>query len=472
MRRYVVFGAVALALLLSAIDNSAVAVAFHAMVKEFTVPLVVVGWVLTAYQLVQTIGMAVSGKISDALGARRAFIIYTALFLTGSVLCSLSHNVYMLIGARIIQALGGGGFMPCAAGIISSTFPEQRQRYIGLFSSIFPIGSIIGPNLGGWLVSSFGWRSIYWINVPLAIIVLILARLLIPAFKGEGFKAGIDFTGAGLLLGTLTSFMLALTEIGNNIGHISWPYAGALLGLSAVLLVIFLRWESRAREPVIDLGLLKEKEFVAANIYNTVYGICALGIFSLIPLFAVTVYGMSTLESGAILTPRSIGMMVASTMTSFSLVKWGYRKPILAGTLTVVGGLSLIALQPHGIGIFGFHIGTIPILLVLIGICGIGHGVCTPAANNACIELMPDKVATITGLRGMFRNLGSTLGVAFATLMLSIIPDPKRGFYVVFFAPVALMLIFLPTIWIMPASPNVGPLKKAAPVPAEEAPGA
>ena len=112
MRRYVIFGVVALALLLASIDNSAVAVAFRLMVLEFKAPLVIVGWVLTAYQLVQTIGMAISGKISDVIGAKKAFMTYTALFLIGSILCSLSHNVYLLIGARIIQAAGGGGFMP------------------------------------------------------------------------------------------------------------------------------------------------------------------------------------------------------------------------------------------------------------------------------------------------------------------------------------------------------------------------
>ena len=309
------------------------------------------------------------------------------------------------------------------------------------------------------MTQAFGWRSIYWINVPLAIIILILGRMLLPSSTGKGARSSIDFTGAGLLFGALTAFMLSLTEIGNNIAHISWVYVGSLLALSAVLLVVFLRWESRAKEPVIDLELLKERPFVAANVYNTVYGICALGIFSLIPLYYATIYGMSTLQSGAMLTPRSVGMMIASTVTSFSLMRWGYRKPILFGTLTVVGGLSLLALQPHGVQIGGFQLGTVPVLLILIGICGVGHGVATPAANNACIELMPEKVATITGLRGMFRNLGSTLGVAFATLILTIIPG-TNGFYVVFFAPVALMLVSLPTIFMMPASAAVNPMKK------------
>jgi MFS family permease len=174
---------------------------------------------------------------------------------------------------------------------------------------------------------------------------------------------------------------------------------------------------------------------------------------------------MTVFQSGVLLTPRSIGMMVASTVTSFSLVKWGYRKPILLGTLTVAAMLLLLSFQSQSVGslgVGGMWLTTAPLLFVLVGFCGIGHGVATPAANNACIELMPDKVATITGLRGMFRNIGSTLGIAVSTLILNVIPDQQRAFQVVFFAPVILLLLTLPTIFIMPASPNISPISKRA----------
>jgi EmrB/QacA subfamily drug resistance transporter len=464
MRRYTIFSVVALALLLASISNSSATVAFPVMVEELKASLIVVGWVLTAYQLVQTVVMAVAGKISDIIGARRAFVIYILLFSAGSILSALSPNVYVLIGARAIQAIGGGGFMPCAAGIVSDTFPESRQRYIGLFTSIFPIGSIIGPNLGGWMVEAFGWRSIFWVNVPLGLVILVLASLLLPSSGKRGSAASIDITGAGLLFASLSAFMFSVTEIGNNPSDIPWGVVGVLLALSVGLLVAFLRRESRAKEPIVDLELLRERPFLAANIYNTVYGICALGTFSLIPLYAVTVYNMSILQSGVLLTPRSIAMMVASAVTSFSLLKWGYRKPILAGTLTVIVALGLIAVRPGGIQVMGLRIGDIPLFFVLVGICGIGHGICTPASNNACIELMPDKVATITGLRGMFRSLGSTLGITLATLVLDVMGQNQRAFYVVFFAPILLMLISLPTIFMMPSSPNVSPLKKQSAV--------
>ena len=307
------------------------------------------------------------------------------------------------------------------------------------------------------MVEVFGWRSVFWLNVPLGILILVLSRLLLTAGGKKSSSNSIDFVGAGLLFGFISAFMLGLTEFGNSGSGISWITVGMLFAFGISLLILFVRWEHRVREPIIDLGLLRRKPFLAANIYNFLYGMCALGVFSLIPLYAVSIYNMSVLESGIILTPRSVGMMVTSTITSFFLVRWGYRLPILIGTIIVMVGCALLALQPHGIEIIGFRIGTTPLLLIILGLCGIGHGICTPASNNACIELMPDKVAAITGLRGMFRILGSTFGIAVATVLLNSTNDVEHTFFVILSASVVIMLISIPAIFIMPASASVDP---------------
>jgi EmrB/QacA subfamily drug resistance transporter len=456
MRRYLVFSVVSLSLLLSSISGSSVAVAFPVIISDMNTSLVLAGWILTSYQLVQTIVMPLGGKISEIISRRVAFIAYTLLFSVGSVLCALAPNIYLLIGARVVQAIGGGGFMPCAAGIVADEFPEQRQRYIGLFSSIFPIGAIIGPNLGGWMVEAFGWRSIFWFNVPLGIVVLVLARLLLS--KGHATKnsgSSIDFVGAGLLFGAISAFTVGVTELGNIETGMSLIVAGIFLALGIGLMVPFVVWERRVKEPIVDFELLKRAPFLAANIYNFIYGMCALGIFSLIPFYAVSIYGMSTLQSGVLLTPRSIGMMAASTITSFSLVKWGYRKPILIGTLIVMVTMVVLALQPQSVDILGLQIGATPLLFVFVGLAGVGHGIATPASNNACIELMPDKVATITGLRGMFRILGSSFGIAISTVVIHVMGDVQRAFFFILLASTVLLIVSIPTIFIMPACPEV-----------------
>ncbi len=463
IRRYFAFSTVSLALALYAISGSAVSVAFPVITSDFNISLVLAGWVLNAYQLVSTIVMPLAGKINEMLGRRPTFMVCIFLFTAGSALCAVAPNVDLLIVFRVLQGIGGGSLLPCAAGIVSDEFPEARQRFIGLFTSVFPIGMIIGPNLGGWMVEAFGWRSIFWFNVPLGIAVLALSRLLFRTGDKDNIGRSIDFTGAGLLLGSLFAFMFGLTEIGNSDSGIPWLLVGALFALGIGLMVAFVRQEHRAREPVIDLEVLGKGPFLAANIYNLIYGLTALGIFSLIPLYAVSIYKMTVFESGVILTPRSVGMMVASAITSFSLIRWGYRWPILVGTLTVALGLFLLSFQSRGIEVMGLHLGATPLLLAILGLCGIGHGVSTPASSNACIELMPEKVATITGLRGMFRQLGSVIGIAISTILLNNIDNVQRAFYIIMFGSALLMLIAIPTIFIMPSSPNV-----SAPAPTEK----
>ncbi len=457
MRKYVVFFVVSLALMLAAISNSSASVAFPVIITDLNTTLVMAGWILTAFQLVQTIIMPLAGKLSDIFSRKAAFIVYTVLFTAGSILCALAPNVQLLIGARVIQAIGGGGFMPCAAGIVSAEFPESRQKYIGLFSSVFPFGAIIGPNLGGWMVEAFGWRSVFWVNVPIGILIILLSVLLLKKEQnGNTSIRDIDFAGAGLLFGSMSALMYCFTLLGDFETGIPWVQFSVFLGLSIILALLFIHRERRVKDPIIDLELLKKRPFMAANVYNLIYGVCALGVFSLIPLYAVSIYGMSTLESGVLLTPRSVAMMAASTLTSFSLVKWGYRKPILAGTLLVMVTmvlLALMALQPQGFSLGGLSVSGILVLYIVVGAAGIGHGTCTPAANNACIELMPEKVATITGLRGMFRSLGSTFGVAISTVVIHAMGDEKRAFFAVMLASAGLLVLIIPAIFMMPASP-------------------
>jgi len=461
MRRYLVFASVSLALLLSSISGSAVSVAFPVIMVDLNTSLILAGWIMTGYQLVTTIVMPLAGKISEILGDKKAFIIYTLLFSIGSVLCAIAPNIYLLIGARVVQAIGGGGFMPAAAGIVSNEFPESRQRFIGLFSSIFPIGMIVGPNLGGWMVEAFGWQSIFWLNIPLGAIVLLFASILLRKDDRQKSKRKVDLVGAGLLFGTIFSLMFAITQFGNtSAGETPWIIVGISFALAIIFLFTFISWERRTDNPVVDTDLFRRRPFLAANIYNFVYGACALGIFSLVPLYAVSVYNMSTLQSGVILTPRSIGMMVASTVTSFFLVRWGYRRPIIIGTVIVIVCLFLLALQPHGFNLGGADIGVMTLLFIVVGLLGIGAGVCTPAANNACIELMPDKVATITGLRGTFRTLGSSCGIAIATVVIHNTTDAGHAFFIVFLASAILLLITLPVVLAMPASPNCEEVKQ------------
>jgi EmrB/QacA subfamily drug resistance transporter len=448
--RYFVFAATSLSLLLVAISGTSVSVAFPQITTDFNASLILAGWVLSVNQLAGTAIMPLAGKAGDIFGGKRIFLVSIAVFTIGSLLSAIAPNIWFLIAARFIQAIGAGSFLPLATYIVSEYFPNSRQQAIGLFSSVFPIGMIVGPNIGGWLVESFGWRSVFWLNIPLGIIVFIFALVILKPGKSQGGK--LDMTGAGLLTGTLSAILIAVSQIGSSRSAGSWVIFGALIALGILLLYLFLRHERKAKDPIIDLEVLKGKPFQAANYFNLIYGVSILGVMSFMPLCATSVFGMSTLASGLILTPRSVGQMLSSVITSMFLPKWGYRWPMLAGTSLATVTLVLLGFEFSGWHIFGINLSGPVLLGAFMFFSGLGSGMVAPASNNACIELMPDRVATITGVRGMFRQIGSAFCIAVSAMVLENFQEMSTGFRVVFFGLAAILVFSIPFIFIMPKS--------------------
>ena len=205
------------------------------------------------------------------------------------------------------------------------------------------------------------------------------------------------------------------------------------------------------------MALLRSKPFFAANLFNMIIGAGVFGIFAFIPLYAISVQKLTTLASGMILTPRSIGTIFASALTSFLLKRWGYRRPIVLGVILV--SLSTILLGDQEFRLFrvlGIHLGATESLLILIMVTGVGLGILLPASNNACIELMPEKVATITGLRGMFRSAGGVCGISLITIVLHLSSTPERGFRTVFIGFGLGLLLAIPLAFLMPSGRKGG----------------
>jgi EmrB/QacA subfamily drug resistance transporter len=447
MSRYFVFVVCSLSFLLISISGTSVSVAFPDITASFNASLILAGWVLSVNQLAATAIMPLAGKAGDIFGAKRLFLISIGVFTIGSLLSALAPSIQFLIAARFIQALGGGAFLPLATAIVSDQFPNSRQQVIGLFSSIMPIGMIIGPNIGGWLVGAYGWQSIFWMNIPLGVAVFIATFFLLKPGESEGGQ--LDLTGAGMFSGMLSAFLVALSEAGNTESSSRWPVAGILFAAAIILAIFFFRHEGRVKNPVIDLQMLKEKPFFAANMFNLLYGMAVLGVMSFIPLYATSVFGMSTLESGLILTPRSIGMMAASVVTSIFLPKWGYRWPMITGTGILVFSLALLGMELTDVNM-GIHLSGAVVLGIIMFISGVGMGIVAPAANNACIELMPHRIATITGVRGMFRQSGSAMAISLSALVLENFSSMGQGFTLVFYGLAAILVLAVPFIFAMP----------------------
>jgi MFS family permease len=352
-----------------------------------------------------------------------------------------------------------GGFLPIGTSIIAEQFPDRRQQAIGLMSSTYAVGTIIGPNLGGWLTESFGWQSTFWVFVPFGVVMLFVILFLVP--KSSGNHEKLDFVGAGFLTSILTAIMIGISLMGNTELGIAWIQVGLCFAISAILLVVFIKRQAKVQYPIIDLQILQEKRFLASNVYNFVVGIGIFAITSFIPLYAVSVFTMSTFESGLIMTPRSIGVLAASITISLYLVRWGYRKPMVIGTIVSAASLIMMAFAGPNTLLFGWQINGFVLLSLIMLINGVAQGTVLPAANNACIELMPEKVGTITGVRGMFRQIGGAIGISLSTLVFHNSGTLQQGFFLVLIGTAVILVISVPLIYLMPENAGTAPIKKA-----------
>jgi EmrB/QacA subfamily drug resistance transporter len=448
-RAIITFVIVSLALMMSSIDMSVVSVSLPAIMNDMKANLAWASWIMTGSQLSQCIMMPIIGKLSDDWGRKRLFLIAVGIFAVSSLAAGFATNIYMLIVFRVCEGLSGGAFLPSATGIISDAFGNRRATYIGLFASVFPIGAIIGPNLGGFLIDHLSWRWTFYINVPLAILLIILGTVVFPKGAVSNIRRKIDFKGAGLFAAALVSILFAVTNWANNSG-VSGPITWILLPVGIGLMVIFFRQENRASNPMIELELLKWRPFLAANLYNFVYGMVVFGMFSFVPYYATLAYRMTAGQTGIILTPRSIGMVVLAAFTSFLIIRLRYRWPMIVGTLLAVTSLILLGQGFHDLTLLGRNIDNIVLLAVIMAIGGIGMGIANPAANNALLDLVPEKVASVTGMRGMFRISGGIFGTAGVVLYLSFYQDKALGLQHVALFFALLLLCLIPVIFMIP----------------------
>ncbi len=446
---YFTFAIVGLALLMASIDSTVVAVGLPTIITNLRTNLAWVGWTLTGYQFSQSIIMPIAGKLSDDWGRKRLFLGAVILFTISSMAAGLAPNIYWLIVFRIIQGIGGGAFLPSAIGIVSDAFGEKRAPAIGLFGSIFPIGGILGPNIGGFIIDHFSWRWIFFVNLPIGIALLVFGAMVLPRSDSTPSSRHIDAAGAGLFTGAIFAILYAMTTWANHpeqIPIITWVF----FAMGGILLAVFIRHENRIPEPVIELKLLRWRPFLAANIYNLVFGAVVFGFFSFIPYYATVGYGMTAGESGLVLTPRSLAMVITSAVTSLFIIRFRYRLPMIIGLIIISLSLFLLSQGYHDVAILGLGFHNLVLLALLVMLGGVGMGIANPAANNAALDLIPEKVATVAGLRGMFRSIGGVLGTGGLVLALSHSPDKALGLQQIFLYLAFILLLLIPVVFMIP----------------------
>ncbi|GAA3597988.1 MFS transporter [Kribbella ginsengisoli] len=440
--RRLVFGIVAIGLLMASIDQTIVATALNAIRGDLHAELNWSGWTITIYALGQIIVMPLAGRLGDQFGRKRVFLGAAVLFTVASLCCSLADDIYLLVVFRAFQAIGGGAFMPTATGIVAEQFGRERDRAIGMFTSIFPIGGIVGPIIGGVIVTYWSWREIFIVNVPIGILLIALGARFIP--RSTPKPAGrVDTTGAVLLALTILFGMYGITSLGSSGAEPTDPLFIASEVIAVTLGFLFVRHANRNAAPFIPVTLLRGRGFGAMNAINFLFGAAVLGFGALVPLYAESRYGIQPLQAGTLLTARAVGMICVAGLAVFALRRTGYRAPMIGGFLLVAGGMTVMALAPHGLTPYGW-------LALAAGITGVGMGLSIPASNNASLQLAPDQISAIAGLRGMFRQSGGIVAVSVTTTLLAHAGNgglAQAHSFVVF---AALLLLIVPFTLLVP----------------------
>jgi len=442
-RRKLIFAIVSIGLFMASVDQTIVATALPAIEKELHAGINWSGWTISIYALGQVIAMPMAGKISDMYGRKKVFMVSAAVFTLSSLCCGFAPNIAVLLLARFIQALGGGAFMPSATGIVSDHFGEQRDRAVGMFTSIFPIGGIVGPILGGLFVNYWTWRGIFLVNVPVGIVLIAMTARFIPASALRP-SSRIDVTGVLLLAGLIGSGMFGISYLGSGDVPFYSPVFLGCLACALALCYLFVRHSRTDPAPFVPYRLLRGRGFGIMNLINYLYGAAALGFAALVPLYATDRYGISALASGTLLTARAIGMIAVAGVAAMALRRTGYRWPMILGFVILAGGLLMMATSA-AISPYGW-------LAIGAGLTGFGMGLSVPASNNASLQLAPDQVAAIAGLRGMFRQSGAITAVSVTTAVIARSTTAEAGIMQahVFLVFAGILVLLLPLVRFVP----------------------
>lgn len=403
-RRNLIFVAVVLGMLLAALDQTIVATALPTVVAD----LGGAGhqsWVVTSYLLASTIVTAIVGKLGDLFGRKAVFGTAIVFFLGGSVLCGIASSMEMLVASRALQGIGGGAIMVTATALIGEVIPlRDRGRYQGALGAVFGVTTVIGPLLGGYFTDHLSWRWAFWINVPIAVIVLIVALTTIPAL-GKRARPVIDYAGIALIGVGASGLTLATSWGGSTYAWSSPVIIGLFVG-SAIVLTLFVRVELRADEPILPIRLFASPVFTVCCILSFIVGFAMLGALTFMPTFMQFVDGVSATESGLRTLPMVAGLLITSMGSGVLVSRTGkYKIFPVVGTAVMTVGFALLSTMDA----------TTPMVQqsAYLFILGAGIGLCMQV-----LILIVQSTANFSDLGvatsgvTFFRTIGSSFGAA------------------------------------------------------------
>jgi EmrB/QacA subfamily drug resistance transporter len=403
-RRTLVLVICCLSLFIVGLDSTIVNVALPSIGRDLHASVAGLQWTVDAYTLVLASLLMLSGATADRVGRRRTFQVGLAVFTVGSGLCSLAPGLGWLIGFRAVQAIGGSMLNPVAMSIITNTFTDraERARALGAWGSTFALSVALGPVLGGALVEAVGWRGVFWVNIPVGLAAIALTARFVPESRAPRARRP-DPVGQGLIVVMLGSLIYAIIQ-GPTDGWHS-PDILALFVLAAVALAVFVVYEARQAEPVLDPRFFRSAPFAGA-VLTAISAFAALGGF----LFLATLYlqdarQMSALVAGLHMVPMAAVMAVGAVVSSRVLARWGGRLPtLIAGAGIAAGALLLTGITTSWSAL---HI------IVAFSVFGLGSGMVNAPITQAAVSGMPFAQAGVaSGIASTSRQIGTSLGVA------------------------------------------------------------
>lgn len=401
-RTNIVFTTIVLGMLMAALDQTIVATALPTIVADLG-GAGHMAWVVTAYLLAEAVATALAGKLGDLFGRKLIFQLSGLVFIGGSVLAGLANDMLTLIIARGIQGIGGGGLMVTAMALIADTIPlRQRGKYQGALGAVFGVTTVIGPTMGGLFTDHASWRWCFYINVPIAVIMILMAARTIPRVRAAA-KPIIDYAGIGLVALGVSSLILGLEWGGNEYPWGSWQILG-LFAAAVVLLGAFVAVELRAQEPMLPMSLFRSRVFTVCSILSFIVGFAMLGAMTYLPSYLQYVDGVSATMSGVRTLPLVVGLLVTSIMSGQVVGKTGhYRYFPIVGTGVMAVGLYLMSTMGRDTSIWQESL----YMLVL----GLGIGSAMQVLTIVVQNTVPyAQLGTATSGVTFFRTLGGAFG--------------------------------------------------------------
>jgi EmrB/QacA subfamily drug resistance transporter len=398
-----IYAGLMVTLALAALDQTIVATALPRIVGDLG-GITQYSWVFTAYMLTSTVTVPLYGKLGDVYGRKNLFLLAIVLFLVGSALCGFAQTMTELVFCRAIQGIGAGGLFPLSLAVIGNIVPPRdRGRWQGLIGAVFASSSIIGPAVGGFIVDNTSWRWIFFVNLPVGALALVVISLTMPR-RAARTAHTIDWLGAGVLAAGTGALLLGLVWGGNE-----YPWAsGEVIGVIAAavaLLAVFALVERRAAEPILPFDVLRNPIVAGSVACMALVGMVMFGTISYVPLFVQGVIGTSATSSGVVLTPMTLGAVCTSILTGQLVSRTGrYRWNAVLGPVVLTGGMIL--LWRMGVGTTNAEAARNMV------ITGIGVGSMMQVFVLSVQNVVPRaRIGSATALTQFSRQMGATLGV-------------------------------------------------------------